>query len=58
MARQAGNVVGVGRGAVHVVEGVADGAGFLYHLTTDGFTKPPGQRASDQLVNAGRAAVD
>ncbi|CAN5888737.1 hypothetical protein BH11PSE1_BH11PSE1_18690 [soil metagenome] len=57
-ARKAGNAVGVVRGGVHAVEGIADSSAFLYHLATDGFMKPPGQRASDQLMKGGKALGD
>ena len=58
LARRAGNAVGVVRGGVHAVEGIADSSVFLYRLATDGFTKPPGQHASDQLMKNGKTLVD
>ncbi len=56
LAREAGNVVGLGRGAWHTLEGLNDGATFVLRLGNplDQLISPPGESAAAQLVGAGR----
>jgi hypothetical protein len=53
-ARTVGNVVGVGRGAVHAVKGVADTAQYLVRLADpmDGLKSPPGMSARELTMDA------
>lgn len=63
-ARGAGNVVGVVRGGVHAVQGLADGATFVGRLVDplDRIKSAPGEAAIEQLsghaVNAARMSAD
>jgi hypothetical protein len=55
LAQQGGRAVGVVRGGVHAVEGVAKGAAFVGRLASgpfDEWLSPPGESASDQLRGA------
>lgn len=60
-ALTAGNLVGIGRGAVHAAEGVAAGANLGLRLALhplDRLTSPPGQRATDQVAAVTGAALN
>ncbi|WP_296598673.1 hypothetical protein [Phenylobacterium sp.] len=60
VAQGIGNAVGVARGGVHAVEGLAEGAVFLQRLTNplDTLMSLPGQSAAQQLVGAASRGVD
>lgn len=59
-ARQVGNAVGLGRGGVHAVEGLAEGTAFLARLANplDALFSPLEETAPAQVVGAGGRVVD
>ena len=59
-ALQVGNDVGLARGGVHAVEGLAEGAAFLVRLANplDAMFSPLEETAPAQVVGAGRRVVD
>ena len=58
LARRAGNVTAVVRGAVHAAEGLANGAAFMGRLLSplDPLISPEGEVAFDQLDRSARSA--
>jgi hypothetical protein len=60
VTRGVGNVVGVGRGAVHSVEGLLGSGAFLARLANpwDERFSPPGASAYEQLTGAANQAAD
>ena len=61
LAQTAGNLVGVGQGAIDTARDTIDGAAFLGRLMNpamDALVSPPGRSAQDQVVSAGSRALD